>query len=198
CVPRRRGVLSAGRAQRGVQRGRALRLQLRQQRSPPAVYDSVARPGGRGGRILEGRMGVRALSAALLLALPALASGEKYRIQEPAAPVAAPSEVTLKPGGGGKGGAVPSIDIEVVDEKGAPVAGLGIGVSAFQSDGKREFLQSATDAAGHAALKAEAGRRAASLTIAFQGDGGSRTVRAKLEPGKGGWQLTGAPDQQIV
>jgi hypothetical protein len=141
----------------------------------------------------------RAILVAALAVSAVLAAGERYRTPEPPSPVSAPSEVVLKAGAGVKGGAaVPSIDVEVVDAKGAPVAGLGIGVSAFRGGGAREFVRAATDASGRASVRGEGGRRATSLTVAFQADGGSKTVRAKLAPAKGGWELTGAPYKKIV
>lgn len=140
------------------------------------------------------------LVAGILLLAAAAPSGNVYRERETYAPVDAASTVTLVRGKGTRDGRiVPSVAVSVTDESGKPVPGVGIGVTTFR--GKRvktDYVQAATDAAGRVSVRSDGRRKATSMTIALQADGGSKTIRANLDAGRDGWRLADVPYMRIL
>ena len=120
---------------------------------------------------------VALLGAALLLA--AAPSGDVWREPTKFPPSTAPTSLTLASKGAKNGkGAMSEVEVLVRDGAGKPMPGLAIHVSArwkkvnVRRDG-------ATDATGRLVVAAPV---ALVVTFTFQGDGGAKTVDARLEP----------------
>ena len=127
------------------------------------------------------------------------ASGEVWRYQEPDPPATGSPEVTLpKTPDAKKGQPVPSIDVNVRNKDGGPVAGLAVAVNAVSGKKTIAPQKGATDADGSFRIRS-GGVEATRVTVSFAWDGGAKTIRAKLEPkGKDQWEVVEAPYRRIA
>jgi Zn-dependent protease with chaperone function len=135
-----------------------------------------------------------AVMAVFTAALPAYASGEVWRYPEKDTPVKGPALVEIgKPGRA----AAPKIDVVVRDGDGKPVAGFAVSVS--PTFGKKESapIGAATGPDGVVVVKGidTSGLRA--LRVALTWGGGPKTIRARLEPKGGVWNLVAAPYRRV-
>ena len=133
--------------------------------------------------------------AAAALILAAAPSGDVYREPTKFPPSTAPTSLTLSSKGAKAGkGAFSQVEVTVHDAAGKPMPGLPIHVSArWKKDHVRK--DGATDAAGKLVVAAPG---AVVVTFTFAGDGGAKTVDARLEPDGKGWKVAEAPYTKIV
>jgi len=132
------------------------------------------------------------VGAALLLA--AAPAGDVWREPTKFPPSTAPTFLTLASRGAKKGkGAMSEIEVLVRDNAGSPVPGLTTHVSARWKKAQIR-RDGATDAAGRLVVAAPG---AIVLTFTFDGDGGAKTVDARLEPDGKAWKVVAAPYSRI-
>jgi Zn-dependent protease with chaperone function len=132
------------------------------------------------------------VGAALLLA--AAPTGDVWREPTKFPPSTAPTSLALASRGAKKGkGTISEVEVLVKDGAGQPMPGLAIHVSArWKKDHIRQ--DGATDATGKLVISAPG---AVVITFTFQGDGGAKTVDARLEPDGKGWKVAAAPYTRI-
>ena len=129
-------------------------------------------------------------------AVAASASGEVWRTPEKFPPAEGPSTVTVAPKGKtAKKAQTAELIVTAKDGADKPVAGLDVTVLALFN--KEHSLQkAATDAQGQLKLQ---GSGVTGLAFGFAWDGGAKTIKVRLEPGKNGaWVVAEAPYKRII
>jgi Zn-dependent protease with chaperone function len=143
---------------------------------------------------------MRALVCLALLSACAVsavfASGEVWRQQEKFPPAEGPSTVTVAAKGKtAKKAQTAELIVTAKDGADRPVPGLDVTVLALFN--KEHSLQkAATDAQGQLKLQ---GSGVTGLAFGFSWDGGAKTIKVRLEPGKNGaWAVAEAPYKRIL
>jgi len=117
-----------------------------------------------------------------------------WRYPEKEAPATGPALVEIGTAGRDK---APRLDVAVKDDKGQPVAGMGIGVFPYIGKADPKRVAAATDAAGAIVVRGIDTKGLDALRLAFTWEGGVKTIRVRVEPSKGGWAVVSAPYKRV-
>lgn len=138
------------------------------------------------------------LVTSLVCVGPLMAAGEVWRYPEPDPPATGPSEITLAKTGSKKGQPPPTLEVNVKNEDGKPVAGLAVAVTTLSGKKSSPTQKGATDANGTLRIRGGEGVEVSRVTLSFAWDAGAKVIRAKLEPkGKDKWEVVEAPYRAI-
>ena len=132
--------------------------------------------------------------AALAAGSSVLASGDVWRYPEKDAPAKGPSLVEI--GAAGRAGA-PKIDIVVRDGDGKPVPGFAVSIAPNIGGRESAPIGAATGTDGVVVLRGIDTVGLQAVRVAFTWGAGSKTIRARLEPKGGVWNLVAAPYKRI-
>lgn len=135
--------------------------------------------------------------ATLLASTLLLASGEVWRTPTPPKPAEGPSSVELKGPDGSKGDTVPTIGVFVHDRDQKPIAGLAVAVKGEFGSHAPVQLKGATGSDGKFSVNGQ-GKGVSAVTMSFTWDDGAKTIRARLDRGKKGWEVDDAPYVRIL